>query len=83
MIRGAAGPALLDTYDAERRPVAEATMNQALARLQAWFQDPSRKLPAPVPIVDDVAVIFGACYPSGAFLDEAERAPRPPIGIRA
>src|SRR5437867_12660834 len=53
VIRGAVGPKLLDTYDQERRPVADRTVAQALARLQAWFKDPSHKLPQPDPIVDD------------------------------
>jgi 2-polyprenyl-6-methoxyphenol hydroxylase-like FAD-dependent oxidoreductase len=70
VLRGAAGPQLLATYDQERRPVAERTLAQALARLQAWFKDPRRKLPPPEPIVADEAVIFGYCYPSGAFIDD-------------
>lgn len=75
VIRGAAGHGLLDTYDAERRPVADRTMAQALARLQAWFKDPSRKLPPPEPIVDDNAVIFGYRYPAGAFVAEHDTGP--------
>lgn len=85
--RGVAGRELLDTYDAERRPIADRTMAQALARLQAWFKDPSRKLPPPEPIVDDIAVIFGYRYPSGAFMSERNEAsadlfenPRTPSG---
>ncbi len=70
VMKGAADPALLDTYDAERRPVAERTVAQALARLQAWFKDPGRKLPPPEPIADDNAVIFGYRYPAGAFVDD-------------
>lgn len=70
VVRGTAGRRLLDTYDEERRPVADRTMAQALARLQAWFKDPSRRLPPPEPIVDDNAVIFGYRYPAGAFVDE-------------
>jgi putative polyketide hydroxylase len=31
-------------------------MAQGLARLQAWFKDPSQKLPPPEPIIDDLAV---------------------------
>jgi putative polyketide hydroxylase len=73
--RGAAGRGLLDTYDAERRPVADRTVAQALARLQAWFKDPSHKLPPPEPILDDNAVIFEYCYPSGAFVPEHDEAP--------
>jgi hypothetical protein len=75
VVHGAAGHGLLDTYDAERRPVADRTVAQALARLQAWFKDPSRKLPPPEPIVDDNAVIFGYRYPNGAFVAEEDDAP--------
>jgi hypothetical protein len=75
VISGTTGPRLLDTYDAERRPVADRTVAQALARLQAWFKDPSRKLPPPEPIVDDNAVIFGYRYPAGAFIAERDDAP--------
>jgi hypothetical protein len=63
-------PSLLDTYDAERRPIAEATLAQALARLSAWFKDPSKRLPPPVPIVEDYHVIFGQLYAAGAFVHE-------------
>ncbi|WP_433682828.1 FAD-dependent monooxygenase [Nocardia sp. CA-119907] len=35
VLAGHAGPALLDSYDAERRPVATTTMAQALLRLKA------------------------------------------------
>jgi putative polyketide hydroxylase len=72
VVRGVAGPGLLDSYDAERRPVADQTVAQALARLQAWFKDPEGRLPEPVPIVDDNAVIFGFCYPAGAFVAERD-----------
>ena len=85
--RGAAGRELLDSYDSERRPIADRTMAQALARLQAWFKDPSRKLPPPEPIVEDTAVMFGYRYPSGAFVAEGDDAsgdlfenPRTPSG---
>jgi putative polyketide hydroxylase len=75
VLSGAAGPRLLDTYDAERRPVADRTVAQALARLQAWFKDPGRKLPPPEQIVDDNAVIFGYRYPAGAFVPERDAPP--------
>ena len=70
VVNGAARPELLETYDAERRPIADRTVAQSLARLQAWFKDPSRKLPPPEPIRDDNAVIFGYRYPAGAFVDD-------------
>ena len=72
VLRGAAGPALLDTYDEERRAVAERRMGQALARLQAWFTDPGRTLPPAEPIIPDDHVIFGYRYPSGAFVAERD-----------
>jgi 2-polyprenyl-6-methoxyphenol hydroxylase-like FAD-dependent oxidoreductase len=75
VISGTADPRLLETYDTERRPVADRTVAQALARLQAWFKDPGRALPPPEPIVDDRAIIFGYRYPSGAFVAERETAP--------
>jgi putative polyketide hydroxylase len=69
-VKEAAGPELLETYDTERRPIADRTVAQALARLQAWFKDPGRRLPPPEPIRDDNAVIFGYRYPAGAFVDD-------------
>jgi putative polyketide hydroxylase len=66
VLRGRAGPALLDSYDPERRFVAERTLAQALARLSAWFKDPNARLPATEPILDDRAVIFGQVYPSSS-----------------
>ncbi len=87
VLRGVAGHGLLDTYDAERRPVADCTVAQALARLQAWFKDPSHRLPPPEKIADDNVVIFGYRYPDGAFIAEREDAapdllenPRAPSG---
>jgi 2-polyprenyl-6-methoxyphenol hydroxylase-like FAD-dependent oxidoreductase len=63
---------LLDSYDSERRPIAEATLAQALARLSAWFKDPSKRLPPPVPVVDEYNVVFGQIYAAGAFIREEE-----------
>jgi putative polyketide hydroxylase len=68
VIAGSARDELMATYDTERRPIADRTMAQSLARLQAWFKDPSRNLPPPEPIVDDNHVIFGFRYPEGAFV---------------
>jgi putative polyketide hydroxylase len=70
VLQGVAGEELLDTYDSERRWVAERTLAQALARLQAWFKDPSKKLPPAEKIIDDMAVHFGHLYPSGALIPE-------------
>src|SRR5262245_28397322 len=70
VVNRTADPELLETYDAERRPVADRTVAQSLARLQAWFKDPSRRLPPPTPIREDNAVLFGYRYPAGAFVDD-------------
>ena len=70
VLKHAAGADLLETYDAERRPIGDRTVAQALARLQAWFKDPGKRLPPPEPIADDNAVIFGYCYPDGAFVGD-------------
>lgn len=71
VVRGVAGPALLETYELERKPVAHSTMAQALARLQAWFRDPAMKLPPAEPIIDDTWVIFGHLYHRGALMAES------------
>src|SRR5262245_2354798 len=82
--QGVAAPALLDTYDSERRPVAEGTLAQALARLGAWFKNLGDRLPPPAALVDDSAVIFGQSYGAGALAHELERAvfenPKTPSG---
>jgi 2-polyprenyl-6-methoxyphenol hydroxylase-like FAD-dependent oxidoreductase len=86
VLQGAAAPQLLDSYDTERRPVADHTMAQALARLQAWFRDPSGTLPPPVPIVKDDTVMVGYRYASGAFVaargagEDVFEDPRAPSG---
>ncbi|HET7619905.1 MAG TPA: FAD-dependent monooxygenase [Vicinamibacterales bacterium] len=77
VLNGTADPALLDTYDAERRSVAQRSLDQALARLRAWFKDPSNRLPPAVPQVDDYDVVFGQRYDAGAVIAEETPPPRP------
>ncbi|HEV7506258.1 MAG TPA: FAD-dependent monooxygenase [Thermoanaerobaculia bacterium] len=69
-IRGEAGPALLDSYDAERRPVARFTMEQSLLRLKRpdlhW--DPSRTAEREeLGIANDAVVHLGYHYDSSAI----------------
>lgn len=68
---GHAGPALLDSYDAERRPVALATARQAVLRSRDRLRltdGPGR--PADPAIVRDGAVWFGGRCLSPAVLCE-------------
>ena len=61
--RGEAGPALLDTYEAERRPAGQMTMGQALARFG------TRMGPGEAPeVIDYGAVAMGYRYHSTAVL---------------
>ncbi|MFY9825996.1 MAG: FAD-dependent monooxygenase [Thermoanaerobaculia bacterium] len=69
-IRGEAGPSLLDSYDAERRPVARFTMEQSLLRLDRpdlhW--DPSRTAEREqLGIANDAVVHLGYRYDSSAI----------------
>lgn len=57
VIRGEASPRLLDSYDAERRPVAIATAQQATARGMQMMRQASTTA-----IATDDAVMFGARY---------------------
>lgn len=77
VVRCEADAGLLDTYDAERRPVIAATLAQALARLQQWFRDPAGRLPPAAAIVDDYDVVFGQRYDAGAFVPEGTPPDRP------
>ncbi|GAA1990073.1 FAD-dependent oxidoreductase [Amycolatopsis minnesotensis] len=75
--RGAAPPALLDSYERECRPVAQHTMDQALARHRRWFPATAYATgPAPdTTIVDDNTVMFGYHYrgPGHPPFDEPAR----------
>jgi 2-polyprenyl-6-methoxyphenol hydroxylase-like FAD-dependent oxidoreductase len=75
VLNNGVSPNLLDTYDAERRPIADATLAQALARLSAWFKDLGKRLPPPVPIIDEYDVVFGQLYAEGAFVREDNAPP--------
>ncbi|MFE9770415.1 FAD-dependent oxidoreductase [Streptomyces sp. NPDC005931] len=95
VLRGEAGEGLLDTYDAERRPVAEATIEQAQLRLlvRSGRADEEQRRAT----VDVLAVMLGHAYPTAAepgarlrrFREPAElcgepgtRAPHVPVLLR-
>jgi 2-polyprenyl-6-methoxyphenol hydroxylase-like FAD-dependent oxidoreductase len=71
VVAGHADPRLLATYESERRPVAEFTVEQAFSRYVArtapWLASTQR----PEPIVDDLQIELGYLYnsPLGTHLD--------------
>ncbi|HEY1366610.1 MAG TPA: FAD-dependent monooxygenase [Gaiellaceae bacterium] len=68
-LRGRAGSALLDTYDAERRPVGELTTEQAYTRYVVRL-DPGLGKENLSPFVDDAAVDLGYRYHSSAIVTD-------------
>jgi hypothetical protein len=69
VIRGEAGPALLDTYDAERRPLGELTVRQAYTRY-ATRVVPERGSDDADPFVPDIELEIGTVVRSDAVLSE-------------
>ncbi len=69
VLNGSAGERLLDSYEPERKPVAQLTVEQAYARyvLRGAPYLAPRGIPAFVP---DVQVDLGYCYGAGAVLAE-------------
>ncbi|MGW3497538.1 FAD-dependent oxidoreductase [Streptomyces sp. NPDC001020] len=96
VLRGEAGEGLLDSYDAERRPVAEATVEQAQLRLlvRSGRADEEQRRAT----LDVLTVMLGHAYPTAAepgaqlprFRDHERlsgepgtRAPHVPVVLRA
>lgn len=89
VIHGWAGPGLLDSYEAERRPVAQQTLNQAIAntRLMLEVQERRRRQhegggetgPIELPWTDrffaQLGLVLGAAYESAAVLPDGSAAP--------
>ena len=66
VLKGQAGDPILDTYEAERRPVAQLTLETALHLLR----DRHKGTGDDVTQVDDLTMIFGYRYTSTAILAE-------------
>jgi putative polyketide hydroxylase len=71
VLQGVAGPGLLATYDAERRPVARFTVEQAYTR---YVTRSATYLGAKdfQPLVDDFQIELGYLYSSGAIAAEED-----------
>jgi 2-polyprenyl-6-methoxyphenol hydroxylase-like FAD-dependent oxidoreductase len=74
VLRGTAGPALLDTYDAERRPNSALVAEQAYARYVARL-DPDLPKENLAEELDDAAIELGAVYASAAVIAETADLP--------
>jgi len=73
VLRGEATSALLDTYDAERRPIAWLRHEQIFARAdyKAYVDNPA----SDVEVIDDVAMELGQLYRSSAVLGASDALP--------
>src|SRR5579863_5024429 len=69
VIKGDAGEALLDTYDAERRPLARLTVEQAYTRY-ATRVVPERGMAGVEPFVDDLEMELGLVMRSSAVIPD-------------
>jgi putative polyketide hydroxylase len=73
VLSGKSGPRLLETYDAERRPIADLRHDQLFARAdyKAYLETPK----SDVPVLDDAAIELGQLYRSSAVLGAAADLP--------
>jgi 2-polyprenyl-6-methoxyphenol hydroxylase-like FAD-dependent oxidoreductase len=69
VVKGEAGPGLLETYDAERRPLGELTVEQAYSRYVTRVA-PYLGTEGIQPIVDDFSMEIGLRVHSSAVVDE-------------
>lgn len=71
VIKGEAGEALLDTYDAERRPLSRLTVEQAYTRY-AMRVVPERGMDDVEPFVDDLTMELGLVMRSSAVIPDPD-----------
>ncbi len=75
VLHGQANTSLLDSYDRERRPIADKTVDQAVATGRAWFGSDIEDNGAE--LVDDLTLKFGYTYAGPPFDD-----PRQPTATK-
>jgi 2-polyprenyl-6-methoxyphenol hydroxylase-like FAD-dependent oxidoreductase len=73
-LKGIAGPELVDTYDAERRPIGELTVEQAYARYVTRVA-PYLGTDGMQPLVDDFSMEIGCRCNSAAVIPEPSMQP--------
>jgi 2-polyprenyl-6-methoxyphenol hydroxylase-like FAD-dependent oxidoreductase len=71
VLKGAAGPALLETYEPERQPAAAFTVEQAYSRY-VTRSAPYLRSDDMQPIENDLNIELGYCYRSAAVMPESE-----------
>jgi hypothetical protein len=81
VLNGVAAPALLDSYEDERHPVGEMTVEQAYTRY-VLRTDPSIPRDTMQPLVADINVELGYVYRSAAVIPEAPVDPGLPLNPR-
>lgn len=69
VISGQAGPGLLDTYDAERRPIGALTADGQLANLGVRMP-PAARIGYPEPLEDPISLMVSYRYHSTAIVEE-------------
>lgn len=71
VLKGRAGPQLLDCYEPERKPQCELIVEQAYAR---YVKRVDQSLPASdlAPLLDDAAIELGSVYRSDAIVQEEQ-----------
>ncbi|MFD8497667.1 aklavinone 12-hydroxylase RdmE [Amycolatopsis sp. NPDC059657] len=69
VLRGEAGPALLDTYEAERRPIARMVIDTSLHNMKQRMH-PDLDVSGLTPAEDPMAICLGFRYRSSAILAE-------------
>ena len=83
VLKGVAGPSLLDSYEPERKPVAHFTVEQAFTRYVTRTAPWLRAAHAPEPLAPDFDIELGYLYGCGSRLHADPRETRALPGSRA